>query len=122
MGDSSYELAMRIFAPEARPTDILEPRLAEMLEYYVTSGTFGTRQHMVENNVSHIAGGERITAFTKLKYLWKRLFPDMSYYNLSGMKLPRKIYTVVKIWFSRLFRGIRNRKEHTNEVKHLNDI
>lgn len=120
--DSSYELAMRIFAPEARPTDILEPALSEMLEYYITSGTFGTRQHMVENNVSDIAGGERITAFTKLKYLWKRLFPDMSYYNLSGMKLPRKIFTVLKIWFSRLFRGIRNRKTHTNEVKHLNDM
>ena len=120
--DGSYELAMRIFAPEARPTDILEPRLAEMLEYYVTSGTFGTRQHMVENNVSDIAGGERITAFTKLKYLWKRLFPDISYYNLSGMKLPRKIITVITVWFSRLFRGIKNHKNHESEVKHLNDI
>ena len=120
--DGSYELAMRIFSPEARPTDNLEPKLSEMLEYYITSGTFGTQQHAVENNVSEIAGGEKVTFITKLKYLWRRLFPDMSYYNLSGMKLPRKIITVVKIWFSRLFRGIRNRKAHTNEVKHLNDI
>lgn len=120
--DGSYELAMRIFSPEARPTDILEPKMAEMLEYYITSGTFGTQQHAVENNVSEIAGGEKVTAFTKLKYLWKRLFPDMSYYNLSGMKLPRKIFTVVTVWFSRLFRGIKNHKTHTSEVKHLNDI
>lgn len=120
--DGSYELAMRIFSPEARPTDILEPALSEMLEYYVTSGTFGTRQHMVENNVADLAKGEGVTAITKFRYLWRRLFPDISYYNLSGMSLPRKIYTVVKIWFSRLFRGIRNHKTHTNEVKHLNDI
>lgn len=120
--DGSYELAMRIFSPEARPTDILEPKLSEMLEYYITSGTFGTQQHAVENNVSEIAGGEKVTFITKLKYLWRRLFPDMSYYNLSGMRLPRKIFTVVKIWFSRLFRGIKNHKTHTSEVKHLNDI
>ena len=120
--DGSYELAMRIFSPEARPTDILEPKMAEMLEYYITSGTFGTQQRMVENNISEISGGEKVTFITKLKYLWKRLFPDISYYNLSGMKLPRKIFTVVKIWFSRLFRGIKNRKSHENEVKHLNDI
>lgn len=120
--DGSYELAMRIFSPEARPTDLFEPKMAEMLEYYITSGTFGTQQRMVENNVSEMAGGEKVTAFTKLRYVWKRLFPDISYYNLSGMSLPRKIFTVVKIWFSRLFRGIRNRKNHESEVKHLDKL
>ena len=120
--DGSYELAMKVFSPEARPSDVLDPKLSEMLEYYITSGTFGTQQHMVENNVTDMAGGDRVTAFTKFKYLWKRLFPDIGYYNLSGMSLPRKVITVVKIWFSRLFRGIRNRKAHTNEVKHLDKL
>ena len=120
--DGSYELAMKIFSPEARRDDILEPQMAEMLEYYITSGTFGTKQRMVENNVADLAKGGGVTAITKLKFLWRRLFPDMSYYNVAGMKLPRKIYTVVKIWFSRLFRGIRNHKTHTSEVKHLDKL
>ena len=120
--DDSYELAMMIFSPDARPTDVLEPKLSEMLEYYITSGTFGTQQHVVKNNVIEIAGGERVTAITKIKYLWRRIFPDISYYNLNYPRASRLIFTIPILWFARLFRGIRNRKKHENEVKHLKDI
>jgi hypothetical protein len=120
--DGSYRLAMKIFSPEARPCDVLDSEMEEMLEYYISSGTFGTQAHMVENNAKDLSGDKGVTFITKIKYIWKRLFPDMSYYNLNYPRASKLIFTIPMLWFARFFRGIKNRKTHKGEIEHLNKL
>jgi hypothetical protein len=113
---------MKIFSPEARPCDILDSEMEEMLEYYISSGTFGTQAHMVENNAKDLSGDKGVTFITKIKYIWQRVFPDMSYYNLNYPRASKLIFTIPMLWFARFFRGIKNRKTHKGEIEHLNKL
>ncbi len=72
----SCELAQRIFGSE-QP---LRPQDARALTYYLTSGTYGTAAHRIDNRLQKLAGPDgRLTPGKKLVYLYRRVFPDREY-------------------------------------------
>ena len=59
------ELAMHLFGSE-NLTDADQ----KMLDYILSSGTYGTTEHLVSNQIMKLGGGRR----GKLRYLWSRIF------------------------------------------------
>lgn len=60
--------------------EALDPQTAEKLAYYVSSGTYGTQSHHLQNDLHKLTGEEgRVTLWTKLRYLWQRLFPPKGF-------------------------------------------
>ena len=74
LGISEFEaqnrsLALHLFSGEA-----LADSDEEMLNYILSSGTYGTREHSVRNKVNKLGGG----VLGKVKYLFGRIFLPMS--------------------------------------------
>lgn len=46
----------------------------KMLFYYLSSGVYGTMEHMVENRIHKLEASTK--SKSKFRYLWNRLFPD----------------------------------------------
>lgn len=69
-------LAKKIFSGEVP----LDPSEAEAVTYYLTSGTYGTVHHRVENQLNQMAGtAQTVDGSMKLLYSVRRLFPDRSF-------------------------------------------
>lgn len=69
-------LTERIFGCE----EALRPADAEVLLFYLSSGTYGTADNRMRNTLRKFAGESgAITRTTKLRYLWRRLFPDRAF-------------------------------------------
>ena len=122
----SRELAFALFSADAteQSADILalDNELTQMLNYYLHSGTFGTKKQQIENSVSEISRGGDVTAFTKLLYLIRRVFPGMDYYRNSLPRASKFLVTIPFLWFIRIFRGIGKGKSVAKEVKELKNI
>lgn len=120
--NSSRELAFKLFSFDKYGEENLTDEQKEMLEYYILSGTFGTSKQRIENSVSDISGGEAVTASVKLRYIIKRIFPDMEYYRNNHPKASKFIVTIPILWLIRIFRGLKKGKTVAGEVKHLNKM
>lgn len=69
-------LTDRIFGCE----EALRPADAEVLHFYLSSGTYGTAENRMHNALQKLAGESgAITRTTKWRYLWHRLFPDRAF-------------------------------------------
>lgn len=64
----------------------------EALEICLSSGTYGTAKHRVENRLKKMNGNERITVKERLKYLFRRLIPEKEVLLIRYPKLARKKY------------------------------
>jgi len=122
----SRELAFALFSADAteQSADILalDDELTQMLNYYLHSGTFGTKNQQIENSVSEISRGGDVTVFTKLLYLIRRVFPGMDYYRNSYPRASKFLVTIPFLWLIRIFRGIGKGKSVAKEVEHLKEI
>ena len=62
--NSSYRIAEKVFGSD--PDNLYSPDLLtdfdrEVLLYYISSGTFGTADHLIENKLADMSGGKKIT-------------------------------------------------------------
>lgn len=93
-------LAMKIYSSEEIPE--LSSDEQSMLEYYLSSGTYGNKVNFVKNKKDQLFGED--TEVSKAEYLWKRLFPPMEHYkNYFPFFYKHKILLPVG-WGYRLFR------------------
>ena len=83
LGISLFEKETRILAEKlfSNPNQIslktLTMREQEILEYYIFSGTYGTKENLVRKKLENINSNEETASIkTKGKYLAKRVFPD----------------------------------------------
>ena len=73
----SRQLAKKLFgAAEWLQEDLLTEAEQKMLAYYVGSSTYGTIQTKMQNLQSD---GKAITVYTKLRYIFSRIFPDLKW-------------------------------------------
>ena len=111
------ELAEKVLSSVAFPE--LTEREQELLEYYLTSCTYGTRSRSAENTVKrHYAKSHNKS---KISFIWARLFPDMEfikqYYPFFYQH--KLLLPVGYVW--RFCRGIfRSHKKIQAEIKALN--
>jgi len=69
------ELAEKVFSSDTLPE--LPEREQELLDYYLTSSTYGTRTRSAENTVKkHYT---KSNSKSKFSFIWARLFPDMEF-------------------------------------------
>ena len=69
------ELAEKVFSSTTFPE--LTEREQELLDYYLTSSTYGTITRTGENMVKKTYSKSK--SKTKLEYIWRRIFPDMNH-------------------------------------------
>ena len=69
------ELADKVFSSATFPE--LTEREQELLDYYLTSSTYGTITRTGENMVKKTYSKSK--SKTKLEYIWRRIFPDMNH-------------------------------------------
>lgn len=89
------DLALAVFSKGSM--EGLTPEQKEMLDYYFHSGAYGTKEHVIENNVKKSG---------KLKYIWNRMFPPMkvikehypSFYKNKLLIPVLPVYRIVKRW------------------------
>ncbi len=76
--ERSASCAEKIFSdPENFSASELSEEEKEFVEYFLFSGTYGTKENSIRNKVRSIAPDEKDPSVeTKLKYIWRRLFPD----------------------------------------------
>ena len=117
----SRELAFCLFDPSFTPDGEIPEHLLPMLQYYITSGTFGTTEKRMDNMLSDVSGGGKVNSLTKIKYLLVRLFPGMDYYREAYPRAHKWIVTIPFLWLARIFRGIGKVKTITREVGDLKD-
>ncbi len=98
---SAHESTMRCLAEKlfgARFAEVqngslrLSDKEREILENCLSSGTYGTAKHRVENRLKKMNGNERITVKERLKYLFRRLIPEEEILLIRYPKLARKKY------------------------------
>jgi hypothetical protein len=79
----------------------------EELKYYISSGTYGTKEHEVNNKLKNITGTEEKTKTGKVKYILRRLFPDKFYYEENYPFLYKtKIFIPFFVVYRMIFRGL----------------
>ena len=90
-------------------TKALSQEELDMLQYYMTSGVYGTFDHRIENNVKKYSknGGS-----SKLRYVIKRIFPGMETYQYYPFFYKHK-WLLPVCWLYRLLRVVfqRERRE-----------
>lgn len=103
----------------------LSEKQKDMLSYMLGAGTYGREDFRLKNQLYTIQGNkENLTFFTKLKYYYRRVFPDKKYFNqneeLSRIyKNPfKRVSYIIKRIFSAIFI---NRKRIVKEMKCIND-
>lgn len=86
-------------------TEALTSEEREMLAWMETSGVYGTVEHHVRNDLSTLqrSGGN---GQAKRAYLFRRLFPELAWYQASAPFCYRHRWAIPFFWVYRLFRGI----------------
>lgn len=128
LGTSEYErpshrLAELLFgcnAEEIYSADLLTDEERELLLYYISSGTFGTAERVIDNKLSDMADGAEITLGTKIKYVLERLFPKYEFYKTSYPVASKFIVTIPFLWIMRVFRSFSKGRRISKELRQLN--
>lgn len=91
IGMGEYErrtraLADRLFSPESIKKILEDPNALTESEWsffdeFCLHGTYGTLANSINRGIVE-AGEGRVTAKSKLKYVWKKLFPPMEWYKI----------------------------------------
>ena len=92
----------------------------EMLSYYLSSGVYGTVERGIENSMKK--SGKKINAMSKLKYMWKRLFPGDEVYQYYAGSVKNKAMRALTGWFCRLFTVLFHGERRTSIVRELKAV
>lgn len=110
----SRELAVKTFSASVN-TELPEID-KQMLEYYLTSGTYGTLENAVK--VKRKKYVEKTGKTSNLSYIINRLFPDKEWYEAYKPFYNRHLYFKPFFAMYRLFRGVFfRRKVISSELK-----
>lgn len=119
LGIADYEsisrrLADKLFAkPDPDFSDSLTADEAELLEYYLGSGTYGTVSNLVSKKMTEIQGdGKPISGATRLKYILSRLFPGRQWCKDAYPFFYKYPVFIPALWVYRIFRGLIKRRKH----------
>lgn len=128
LGIASFEkknrsLCKKVFpAVTLRGTADLQQRLSaeetDMLCYYLSSGVYGTVERGIENSMKKF--GKKPNGISRLKYLWKRLFPGYETYKHYAGSYKSKAMQSLIGWFRRLFVVLftgKRREDIVREIK-----
>jgi hypothetical protein len=112
LGIADFEREMRslsekIFSdPENFCVDNLEENERNTLDFILISGTYGTLENSISQKLSSMKNGEAVTPATKLRYIFRRFFPEpktiITFYPFFGRH--RLLLPLGYIY--RIFKGI----------------
>ncbi|MBO7474066.1 MAG: nucleotidyltransferase family protein [Ruminococcus sp.] len=106
---SNRELAVKVFSMKQLT---LEDK--KLLDYYVMSGTYGTRENVVENGIRSRGNG------SKLRYFIHRIFPPVKYLKGSVPWVKKSKLLIPAAYIYRFFRGATiNRTAVSDEFRQL---
>ncbi len=117
LGMDEYEqtcrsAARKLFRDNA-PESLTEAEL-DMVYFCMDSGTHGDEGGYIRHELKNLgASGKKVTFGQKLRYLWKRTFPDAKWMRENDRLARKHPKLLVIAWIARLFRGIF--KSHTSE-------
>ncbi len=119
LGVADYErvsrrLADKLFAePKPDFSGSLTEDEANLLEYYLGSGTYGTVSNLVSKKMTDIQGdGKPIRGATRLKYVLSRLFPGRQWCRDTYPFFYKYPALLPALWVYRIFRGLIKRRKH----------
>ena len=95
---------------------LLLPEEQKMLEYYLTSGVYGTIDHMVQNAVSNIQ--KETGKAPRFFYLWKRLFPGEKIYQ-SYLDTDKYKWKIPVAWLYRIFSAVFDKERRKRVLKEI---
>lgn len=110
----NYEQKRRIIAEKIFNEQELSEKETAMLNYYIFSGSYGTRKNAIKHKVNRLGKG------SKAHYLFRRIFPPMeeieSYWNFFY----RHKWLIPILWIYRPIKGLlTKRKKLFREIKYL---
>ncbi len=114
-------IAMKLFSEKLVPPDeyegILSEEELEILDYHIKSGVFGVSEILIRNRLQRFDTSRKITFFSKIKYMLDRMFPSVKYYERNYPRAYKNKLLIPFYWFYRLFKGVKNRKKISREIK-----
>lgn len=107
------ELAFCLFSePNPYFVDTLTAEQRGALEYFIGSGTYGTMGQRIGNQLHAMQQNENAVSFkTRLRYLWRRLIPDMEWFRFQVPFCYRHKWTIPFYVIYRMLRGLFFRKK-----------
>ncbi len=118
LGLSAFErdcrsLSDKLFGPQS-PAAELTADEAAMLAWVESSGVYGTVSHHVQNDLKKLRpDGKAANGSTRVKYLFRWIFPDVNWYRENAPFAYRHRWAVPFFWGSRLFRGVFARRKRS---------
>lgn len=122
--ESVRGMSRRLFSREAAlvytqnyPEDRLSAQELETLQYYLSSGVYGSFEHEIQNRMNKYR--DKDGGFSLGKYYLRRLFPEMKIYQNFFPFFYRHKYLLPVAWLYRLFRLLfvsRRRKKMLWEI------
>lgn len=104
LGMTAYARKNRTLAEKVFSGGALTPAEAQELDYYITSGVYGSVAHDVENRI-------RNAGHSRLKYLFRRLFPSMRQIKLYDPFFYRHKWLIPVLWIWRPIRALLHRRK-----------
>lgn len=89
----------------------------EILEYYFSSGVYGTAEHGIENRIAKYQ--KKTGNKSKLRYTLHRLFPSINTYYSFFYKYK---FLLPIAWFYRLLRMLFSEKRRKTAIKEMNYV
>ncbi len=119
----SRELAQILFSPVCHDwgaeDGLLTEEQREMLDFHISSGTFGTEQQRIGRLIG-AAGADGAGVGAKLRYVLRRLFPGRDYYKMKYPVAHRFPVLIPVFWLWRLITmGFNKPKQRLYELKIL---
>ena len=118
---SDFERDVRELSCALFDTAKVPESCVDLFLYFVSSGTFGNKRQQVENRLKRISQNKEITTRVKLKYLFRRVFPPLSYYKDNYLHLYRLILPIPFLWFYRIIKSIFKKDAISREMMHLKE-
>ena len=106
LGISDFEAQNRSLAMHLFDGEVLTAQDQEMLDYILSSGTYGNLQNRVVNGISKYGNGP----WAKLKYIFRRLFLPMDTVRAVFPLFARYPFLLPFLPFYRVFRALSSRK------------
>ncbi|MCD7888458.1 MAG: nucleotidyltransferase family protein [Oscillospiraceae bacterium] len=126
LGISDFEeetrtLSQKIFSdPERFLETAFTDGESQMLFGFSSSGTYGTVHNNVQSKLQTMESGREVTLRTKIKYVWHRIFPDLSVFKDNYPFFYRhKFLLPVGCVYRLIYKGITNRHKLIAEAKSL---
>lgn len=124
----SRKLCEKVFAAEMLDKieyldEILSDEEKELLIYFFTSGVYGTIEQGVKNSVKKLR--EQNEGLSKIRYIWKRLFPDVKvmetyYLHIYKHKLFLPLGYMYRLWMGLFIKSRRNKMvKEVNVIKKI---